>query len=338
MCRCARTAAQSERRSKMDDADDERGAWDAIVEWLDLAADHHHKTPAPPQPHSAELAPRDAASPPPPAPPPPWDLAPAGVGDTALVAARSLADNGFVVLRRPIVAPDELVRARDALASHARRLLELARARGHRPRADRFCYSDVCCRTPGGARLDVRLERAYAAYAPVYAALDGAVRPILAQLAASTERSTSASAAAHVAVDSTGAVIALGGAPDQHFHPDGTARGLFNAFVPLVDTSRANGPTELRLGTHVAEGAGTFGGDRALDAAVCVAPELRAGEVLLFDYRVLHRGCANLTSELRPVLYACYSTRVGVSDSHNFPEGESLCGPGESVYGPAPRC
>ena len=34
-----------------------------------------------------------------------------------------------------------------------------------------------------------------------------------------------------------------------HFHPDGTARGLVNVFVPLVPTTTLSGPTELLAGS-----------------------------------------------------------------------------------------
>lgn len=42
------------------------------------------------------------------------------------------------------------------------------------------------------------------------------------------------------------------------------------------------------------------------------------GDVILFDYRVVHRGMANEGTQSRPVLYATH-TRPWFSDVNNFP-------------------
>ena len=71
-------------------------------------------------------------------------------------------------------------------------------------------------------------------------------------------------------------------------------------------------------------------GDRLADgsgAALDESPLLAAGELLLFDYRCLHRGRANLTRDARPIAYVLFA-RPGVVDRHNFPE--------ESVYDASP--
>ena len=62
-------------------------------------------------------------------------------------------------------------------------------------------------------------------------------------------------------------------------------------------------------------------------AALDESPLLAAGELLLFDYRCLHRGRANLTRDPRPIAYVLFA-RPGVVDRHNFPE--------ESVYDASP--
>ena len=53
--------------------------------------------------------------------------------------------------------------------------------------------------------------------------------------------------------------------------------------------------------------------DRAADAE-----PLSAGELLLFDYRLRHRGLANITAAPRPVAYFVF-TSPGLSDTRNFP-------------------
>lgn len=96
-------------------------------------------------------------------------------------------------------------------------------------------------------------------------------------------------------------VLSLPGAPHQMWHPDCVQRvGLVNAFVPLVALSDANGPTALALCSHEPP--------RPCCPRV-VRPLLAAGEVLLFDWRTWHRGCANASPADRPVAYVTYARR-----------------------------
>ena len=53
-----------------------------------------------------------------------------------------------------------------------------------------------------------------------------------------------------------------------------------------------------------------------------MAPLVRAGELLLFDYRVRHRGLANDCKEPRPVAYLTYA--VGEARDANFPDACTL--------------
>ena len=133
--------------------------------------------------------------------------------------------------------------------------------------------------------------------------------------------------AAAVRVDSVGCVTSLEGAPDQHFHPDGTADGLVNVFVPLVPVLADNGPTEFRPGTHVwtasSLGDAPDWDERRQHPIAPLLPE-PGRAVLLFDYRCYHRGLANRSQEPRPVAYVAFSTRSGVTDAHNFPREASL--------------
>ena len=86
----------------------------------------------------------------------------------------------------------------------------------------------------------------------------------------------------------------------------------------------ANGPTELAAGSHHA---GACEEGCCAEGCCFAAPHLLPGELLLFDYRVLHRGRANCTAEPRPVAYVTYSTRRAVSDQHNFPADRWLLPP-----------
>ena len=95
-------------------------------------------------------------------------------------------------------------------------------------------------------------------------------------------------------------------------HRDGAGAGLVNAFVPLVDVTAANGGTCLLPRSHVRRHA------HAARAPEKITPLLRAGEVLLFDYRILHYGRANASDAPRPIAYIVYAAK-GARDEHNFP-------------------
>jgi len=101
-------------------------------------------------------------------------------------------------------------------------------------------------------------------------------------------------------------LVATPGCPTQSWHADGGHTSLtkhepchvFNVFIPLVDVPLSMGPTELRPGTHYHT--------RNLASMMLVAkarktlrspvtPELQMGDALLFDYRTLHRGRANMS-------------------------------------------
>ena len=65
------------------------------------------------------------------------------------------------------------------------------------------------------------------------------------------------------------------------------------------------------------------GAHDAPDDSSSVAPLLQPGDLLLFDYRCLHRGLMNQGDERREVAYAVYS-RQGVRDIQNFPSATTL--------------
>jgi len=113
-----------------------------------------------------------------------------------------------------------------------------------------------------------------------------------------------------------GSVISFPGAPDQVLHRDSsplfsqdneTDKDLpyfsFNMLLPLVDCTRETGRTRLWPGTHkiATKEEGLLVG--SLD------PDLSVGSVLLTDGRLLHRGAANVSNMVRPILYYSYQKR-----------------------------
>ena len=124
-------------------------------------------------------------------------------------------------------------------------------------------------------------------------------------------------------------------------HRDGEDPGLYNVFVPLVDCGANNG-TDLWLGSHHEGGGGGGGGGgdttksfyhngvssssssgRGTAARVRierVVPSLKCGDVLLFDYRVVHRGRRNTSSVVRPIFYMTWVDARASLDNFNFPQ------------------
>ena len=133
-----------------------------------------------------------------------------------------------------------------------------------------------------------------------------------------------------------GAVIAEPGAVEQQPHMDGshlfqTTHGYeqnqnpphcLNVFVPLVDVTEDNGPTEFWPGSHILKQSKfTFakmrlGTARDIPASVRLAGT--KGDVIIFDYRVIHRGRKNVAESSRPLLYLT-SSRSWFRDTQNFP-------------------
>ena len=167
----------------------------------------------------------------------------------------------------------------------------------------------------GRAEAAFALEAsAEAAYAGLHQAADAIAREAL---AAVVRRAPSESRFSGVSQPPmAGCVISLPSASAQAWHSDGAEPGLYNVFVPLVSLTLANGPTELRPATHHHEG--TARGH----VAPRMAPLVRAGELLLFDYRVRHRGLANDCKEPRPVAYLTYA--IGEARDANFPDACTL--------------
>ena len=133
-------------------------------------------------------------------------------------------------------------------------------------------------------------------------------------------------------LDTFSSVTALPGAPAQHWHSD--VEALFGAgfveewqhelpphavvaAVALDTIPRASGPTEFKLGSHLASlraaganaggsGGGGGGGDSKADALPRAAFAVPAGAAVLFDVRIEHRGGANTSPRPRSLLYMSY--------------------------------
>jgi hypothetical protein len=129
-------------------------------------------------------------------------------------------------------------------------------------------------------------------------------------------------------------LVAVPGSSDQGWHADGGHVSLsehlpchcVNIFIPLHDVPLRMGPTEFRPGGHLL----TRNLAPMLLAAKCrktlrapVWPALQQQDVVVFDYRVLHRGRANTTETNRHVLVITYC-EPWFEDVLNFPKRSML--------------
>ena len=109
--------------------------------------------------------------------------------------------------------------------------------------------------------------------------------------------------------------MALPGAAGQPWHSDGDhvhdefhlPPHALNVFLPLVDCGVRNGATEFAPRTHL---------DWRADARPVVV-EAAAGDAIVFDWRLKHRGLPHRGAEPRPLVYLTYAAPWFVDD-YNF--------------------
>ena len=98
--------------------------------------------------------------------------------------------------------------------------------------------------------------------------------------------------------------------------------------MPLVDVHASGDGTEFWAGSHT--GAGLQGARRGIrpdgtlrESAAATAPlespACPKGGVIIFDYRVVHRGRPATQRDERPIAY-CVCSTGGASDTANFPQ------------------
>jgi hypothetical protein len=107
-----------------------------------------------------------------------------------------------------------------------------------------------------------------------------------------------------------GSVTSLPGSELQHLHRDNPL--LFselvnrflppyaiNLFVPLVEFNERTGTTRLFPDTHLK-------GDEDAAKSPGFDPVVPVGSCLLMDYRLFHQGTANVSDQIRPMLFLTY--------------------------------
>ena len=142
-----------------------------------------------------------------------------------------------------------------------------------------------------------------------------------------------------IALIQTGSIISLPGADAQRFHVDGSRahfrmssllpqHRLFNVFIPLVDITENSTGTQFWPGSHlrrsrkrrypevISRSQKVAQDEQAMSEMV--APACPAGGIILFDYRIIHRGLPNAGPTARPLAYAVMATGRAW-DKANFP-------------------
>lgn len=127
-------------------------------------------------------------------------------------------------------------------------------------------------------------------------------------------------------INSGGTVCALPDAVAQHIHldhpplfPESRISQLLpcyaiTLFIPLVNCDERVGTTAVWLGSHrQASGARLD----AFDQRDAFLPYLEIGSLYMLDYRVVHRGTANVGNVPRPICYIVY-TRPWFTDVIKF--------------------
>ncbi len=109
-------------------------------------------------------------------------------------------------------------------------------------------------------------------------------------------------------IDYTGTVTSFPNAATQSWHADGELEGIYTVFAPLMNLNKDHGGTQFKLGTHVP-------GSTKRKVYEFV-PKL--DEIIIFDYRIRHRGMANKSRDARPFVYIIYA-RKNLQEVANFP-------------------
>jgi hypothetical protein len=137
-----------------------------------------------------------------------------------------------------------------------------------------------------------------------------------------------------------GLIFSYPGTRDQPFHQDGHT--LFpdldpssvehipcyalNVFIPLHEITDGHGPTQFFPSSHKTTSSHLIQRDPATASRKLptIAPLLKVSDALIYDYRTVHRGQANVGNDVRYMLYLMYC-RPWFKDHINFGE-EKLFG------------
>ena len=139
----------------------------------------------------------------------------------------------------------------------------------------------------------------------------------------------------HLIVGSYGSVVSMPNSHNQHVHYDHPRLFLdadlealggnlppyaIHLFIPLVGVNESNGRTKIWPGSHHLPSSEK---DLLIKKGESVENDLNVGDCLILDYRTLHAGIGNKSSQIRPLIYVIYQ-RAWFRDQVNYTHHESL--------------
>ena len=249
-------------------------------------------------------------------------------------AAKFLKENGVCVLLTNENDNGNIIHTNVEKAANSR-LVELKRRirnRGVDPEGQEdgpFRFTEVVCRDEGGQRYDmpVSWKNKYNLGTPLtniesqavskfHHQIETSVQPVL-DVLWNDKNNNNRKTDSFQAV-SSGFLINQPGSLHQGWHRDGPKEGMINVFCPLIDLQAELGPTEVWPSTHTKVSKQEESGK--------VAPLLKRGQLLLMDYRTLHRGLGNDSKDItRTVAYVVFEKdNDSGGDKHNFPDALTL--------------
>jgi predicted nucleic acid-binding Zn-ribbon protein len=121
-------------------------------------------------------------------------------------------------------------------------------------------------------------------------------------------------------------IVSTADSQEQPWHTDGAHLDFsqhlpvhcLNIFIPLVNVPDERGPTEFSPKSHYLTRQPSPMKISTDMMQKPLAPELKVGDILIFDYRLLHRGKPNLSSSHRPYLVLTFSLPT-FHDTYNWP-------------------
>jgi len=246
--------------------------------------------------------------------------------------SESLNTRGLTVLVNPVMDAALVESAREMSEDRLAHLLSKVEARGCDPLEQQYRFREVAHRQR--SRWDLQLQvpgqgDSNSVWMKLCNAAIAAVEPII--------REAQGDAYTGMQPQMIGAVISRPGARVQRFHCDDThehfaaakadpSYRIYNIFIPLVDLKEDGDGTEFWAAPQLLESiVHLLSGTREMKKLPNIkggiqAPACRAGGVILYDYRTIHRGLANPEGgRERPVAYVTITTG-GARDTYNFPE------------------
>jgi len=261
-------------------------------------------------------------------------------GETAvdrIFHSESLRTRGLTVLAEPVMDAALVESARALSESRLAQLLSKVEARGCDPLEQQFRFKEVAHRQR--SRWDLQLQvpgqgDSNSVWSQLCNQVIAAAEPII--------REAQGDAYTGMEPQMIGAVISRPGARVQRFHCDDDAiffaaakadpsYRIYNVFIPLVDVDENGDGTEFWAAPALEDSARALARHFLSAPAVkknlpdieegIQAPACKAGGLILYDYRTVHRGLANSLERgrERPVAYVTLATG-GARDTYNFPE------------------